>query len=195
LPSILHPVLSAISSLHKEQISIHLGKTKMDEKEVGYDSSEKADLPDWVRWYDSRQPGYRHQWCRRVLIAGCLILMLLMILRPSRSNILSEKGFSTPMDIPDERVVTSSTANPTKKVPLEAHIMSKCPDARDCLQKLVVPAMEQIHDKVDFKLSYIGRYVNCPGQEYATDMTPSLATQTPLTPLNANTALQNASET
>ncbi len=45
----------------------------------------------------------------------------------------------------------------TTKVALEAHIMSKCPDAKDCLQKLVVPAMEQISDKVDFQLSYIGR--------------------------------------
>lgn len=41
------------------------------------------------------------------------------------------------------------------KVPLEAHIMSKCPDAQDCLQKLVVPAMEQVSDKVDFNLSFI----------------------------------------
>ncbi|KAI4255799.1 MAG: hypothetical protein LQ352_002399 [Teloschistes flavicans] len=41
-------------------------------------------------------------------------------------------------------------------VPLEAHIMSKCPDARDCLQDLVVPAMEQVVDKVDFTLSFIG---------------------------------------
>lgn len=50
---------------------------------------------------------------------------------------------------------TSLSAQTTKKVPLEAHIMSKCPDARDCLQQLVVPAMEQISDKVDFKLSFI----------------------------------------
>ncbi|KAL8949964.1 MAG: hypothetical protein Q9222_003975 [Ikaeria aurantiellina] len=41
-------------------------------------------------------------------------------------------------------------------VPLEAHVMSKCPDARDCLRDLVVPAMEQIVDKVDFTLSFIG---------------------------------------
>ncbi len=50
-------------------------------------------------------------------------------------------------------------ANKSAKVPLEAHIMSKCPDAKDCLKDLVVPAMEKIHDKVDFKLSYIGTYV------------------------------------
>ena len=43
------------------------------------------------------------------------------------------------------------------KVALEAHIMSKCPDAKACLQKLVVPAMADISDLVDFNLSYIGR--------------------------------------
>lgn len=50
---------------------------------------------------------------------------------------------------------THSSSNNTK-VPLEAHIMSKCPDARDCLRDLVVPAMERVVEKVDFKLSYIG---------------------------------------
>lgn len=47
-------------------------------------------------------------------------------------------------------------------VPLEAHIMSKCPDARDCLRDLVVPAMEQVVDKVNFTLSFIGSYVDFP---------------------------------
>ncbi|RMZ76016.1 hypothetical protein DV738_g5165, partial [Chaetothyriales sp. CBS 135597] len=42
------------------------------------------------------------------------------------------------------------------RVPLEAHIMSKCPDAKACLKELVVPAMAKISDKVDFTLSYIG---------------------------------------
>jgi len=45
---------------------------------------------------------------------------------------------------------------PKDKVKLEAHIMSKCPDAQVCLRNLVVPAMEEIHDLVDFKLSFIG---------------------------------------
>lgn len=48
------------------------------------------------------------------------------------------------------------------RVPLEAHVMSKCPDARDCLQKLIVPTMERVHNKVDFKLSFIGTYVFPP---------------------------------
>ena len=50
-------------------------------------------------------------------------------------------------------------ANFTGRVPLEAHIMSKCPDARDCLHDMILPAMQNISHKVDFKLSYIGKYV------------------------------------
>lgn len=44
-----------------------------------------------------------------------------------------------------------------RKVQLEAHIMSKCPDARDCLRDLVLPAMQNVSSFVDFKLSYIGK--------------------------------------
>ena len=51
---------------------------------------------------------------------------------------------------------TNSSSNSTK-IPLEAHIMSKCPDARDCLRDLVVPAMERVVDKVNFTLSSIGK--------------------------------------
>lgn len=43
----------------------------------------------------------------------------------------------------------------SQKVRLEAHVMSKCPDARDCLRQLVVPTMEQVNDLVDFDLSFI----------------------------------------
>jgi len=49
------------------------------------------------------------------------------------------------------------------KIALEAHIMSKCPDAKDGLRLLVVPAMAHIYEKVNFTLSYIGRCVSgCP---------------------------------
>ncbi|KAF2143672.1 uncharacterized protein K452DRAFT_224161 [Aplosporella prunicola CBS 121167] len=44
-----------------------------------------------------------------------------------------------------------------KKVPLEAHIMSKCPDALDCLSTFVLPTMAEVSDRIDFKLSYIGK--------------------------------------
>lgn len=43
-----------------------------------------------------------------------------------------------------------------KKVPFEAHIMSKCPDAQYCLKELVLPAMQRVSPKVDFTLSFIG---------------------------------------
>ena len=51
---------------------------------------------------------------------------------------------------------THAKSNQTGLVPLEAHVMSKCPDAKTCLEELVVPAMEQVVNKVDFRLSYIG---------------------------------------
>ena len=51
---------------------------------------------------------------------------------------------------------THIKSNQTALVPLEAHVMSKCPDAKTCLEELVVPAMEQVVDMVDFRLSYIG---------------------------------------
>ncbi|KAL2760344.1 hypothetical protein ACRALDRAFT_2062089, partial [Sodiomyces alcalophilus JCM 7366] len=41
-------------------------------------------------------------------------------------------------------------------VPLEAHIMSKCPDARDCLRDMILPVMMQTHGKVNWTLSFIG---------------------------------------
>lgn len=58
-----------------------------------------------------------------------------------------------------ETITTQSTdakSNLTGLVPLEAHIMSKCPDAKICLEELVVPAMEHVVDMVNFRLSYIG---------------------------------------
>lgn len=58
-----------------------------------------------------------------------------------------------------ETIMTQSSdakSNQTGLVPFEAHIMSKCPDAKTCLKELVVPAMEQVVDMVDFRLSYIG---------------------------------------
>lgn len=53
---------------------------------------------------------------------------------------------------------TDSRMNQTELVPLEVHLMSKCPDARDCLRDLIVPTMERVSDKVDLRLSFIGRW-------------------------------------
>jgi hypothetical protein len=45
------------------------------------------------------------------------------------------------------------------KVPVDVHIMSRCPDAQYCLRELVLPTMANVSDKVDFRLSFIGKYV------------------------------------
>ncbi|EPE02219.1 gamma interferon inducible lysosomal thiol reductase [Ophiostoma piceae UAMH 11346] len=52
--------------------------------------------------------------------------------------------------------LTTDTAATTHLVPLEAHIMSKCPDALDCMRDLVLPTMQRVVDKVNFTLSFIG---------------------------------------
>ena len=47
-----------------------------------------------------------------------------------------------------------------QKVQLEIHIMSKCPDARDCMEDLVLPALGKLGpEMVDFRMSFIGKYV------------------------------------
>ncbi|SPO00148.1 uncharacterized protein DNG_02998 [Cephalotrichum gorgonifer] len=63
----------------------------------------------------------------------------------------------------DLAAIRMPDANPkasSKLVPLEAHIMSKCPDAKDCLREMILPAMQKVHDKVDFTLSFIGTPTN-----------------------------------
>ncbi len=50
----------------------------------------------------------------------------------------------------------------SQKVPLEIHIMSKCPDARDCVDLLIAPTLEQAEDLVEFRMSFIGTFVFPP---------------------------------
>ncbi|PYH90255.1 gamma interferon inducible lysosomal thiol reductase [Aspergillus ellipticus CBS 707.79] len=69
-------------------------------------------------------------------------------------------SLEAPLMGPLQEALPSGQILSNNKVPLEAHIMSKCPDARDCLQQLVLPAMEQISDKVDFELSFIASVSN-----------------------------------
>lgn len=106
----------------------------------------------------TRRDRFISRFFRRALTAICLCLAFYVILSrcpgvvPTRPNTNSPNGGrDTGKD--DHTIPTGSSM----KVPLEAHIMSKCPDAQDCLQQLIVPAMERISDKVDFRLSFIGR--------------------------------------
>lgn len=108
---------------------------------------------------------------RRLCIVVIFLIGYIWLLMPSTSisyghhNIpLQTESFESTRNENDwpQKNLGSSTPGSQKtraqsKVPLEAHIMSKCPDAQACLQKLVLPAMEKISDKVDFKLSFIAR--------------------------------------
>lgn len=98
-------------------------------------------------------PRQRRHIVRNVLFAGFICLALLFVMYPP-----SYLRFATRRilgEVPCEQ--DAMLGSETKAVPLEAHIMSKCPDARDCMQQLLVPSMEQVHDKVDFQLSFIGK--------------------------------------
>jgi hypothetical protein len=113
---------------------------------------------------------------RRICIAVVFLVgYYLLLLKPSNigctspghhNTHLPSGSFTEVKDIHDENNELSNmgsfdpgtrNALAQTKIPLEAHIMSKCPDAQACLHKLVLPAMEQISDKVDFKLSFIAR--------------------------------------
>ena len=67
------------------------------------------------------------------------------------SNLLQDNAARPP------QTATILEGNGTALVPLEAHIMSKCPDAKVCLRDLVVPVMEKVANMVDFNLSFIGQ--------------------------------------
>jgi len=100
---------------------------------------------------------FRHVLLGKFLPAALLTLSLLLLFRStfiSHGRYDPAKGF---LEDPVSETVEDAFSE-TNKISLEAHIMSKCPDARDCLQQLVVPTMERVSDKVDFKLSYIGKY-------------------------------------
>ena len=103
----------------------------------------------------------------RIGVVALLFVGYLLLLRPShpctgiapqteRSHAEVQEEYDDYLKLGHSASDAHHTLEQTKS-PLEAHIMSKCPDAQACLQKLVLPAMEKISDKVDFKLSFIAR--------------------------------------
>jgi hypothetical protein len=103
---------------------------------------------------------------RTAIILAALFLIGLWHIRSTHIQALVPQSVSKPsFDITakgnlEKQLPVLSTTTKTSAltpVPLEAHIMSKCPDARDCLVDLVVPAMSRINPShVNFTLSYIG---------------------------------------
>ena len=119
-------------------------------------------------------PAYAHMpphpsHTRRAITLFLSMLLPLYILASYFGIFNSERTVSTTSSAfarhphsPDSQTTILSHSNQSTLVPLEAHIMSKCPDACDCLHDLVVPAMERISENVDFRLSFIGRSVYLP---------------------------------
>lgn len=104
--------------------------------------------------YQADMPNACRSRTRKFLIILSLILpfyIVFSLLSNARPGLPPPAGQSPTLPL---------TLDPNRSlVPLEAHIMSKCPDARDCLRDLVVPAMEQVVDKANFTLSFIGSCV------------------------------------
>jgi hypothetical protein len=89
---------------------------------------------------------------RRIVPA---FLTLMMVAYLFRSQFVCNHHYDPGMNLrPYEGHQSQDEA---EKVPLEIHIMSKCPDARDCLRELIVPTMVEVSDKVDLTMSFIGR--------------------------------------
>ncbi|KAJ5636395.1 uncharacterized protein N7484_009708 [Penicillium longicatenatum] len=147
-----------------EKLPIHTGETHA--------------TPQEPRWMAPQTSPRRAIFLRRLFIVFCFLAGYYMLIRPRPTQCMSPACAPcdtykclAPGQITDDstgvatmneneqagihQYPVTSEMNKSTRVPLEAHIMSKCPDAQGCLQKLVLPAMEQISDKVDFKLSFI----------------------------------------
>ncbi|KAI1118835.1 hypothetical protein F5Y14DRAFT_446646 [Nemania sp. NC0429] len=89
----------------------------------------------------------------------------------TKSLSLSRYAGSEPLRSSDPPTVGDAAASavPTVAgkdlVPLEAHVISKCPDTRDCLRELLLPTMIRAYDKVNFTLTYIGTPTENDGVE------------------------------
>ena len=128
----------------------------MDEKSVlGRTSDCLATSQPMIRRPHTRAPQRALLVFLLAASIGSLILLHLGLIATPMSMIWPGSGHDPSILMSDHTAIMYGK-NVTR-VPLEAHIMSKCPDARDCLRDFVVPAMEKIVDKVDFRLSFIGR--------------------------------------
>lgn len=124
----------------------------MDEKYAKYKT-----FPPHTAGSPTRTHARRAGRFRPLLVLTLVVLCLYLYARPS--SVLSPLP-----DISSRLSNTLQAAAPAQPgadanaalVPLEAHIMSKCPDAKDCLQKLILPSMMRVVDKVNFTLSFIG---------------------------------------
>ncbi|ESZ97718.1 hypothetical protein SBOR_1905 [Sclerotinia borealis F-4128] len=92
----------------------------------------------------------------RPLAFGFLTVALLYLLWTMNLHQLLMRCGMEPQSTGMKPTVDVISVSDHKPIPLEAHIMSKCPDAQDCLKMMVLPAMQKVYDKVNFTLSFIG---------------------------------------
>src|SRR5271163_4787136 len=135
----------------------------MDEKPMSVDDGfEEAYLQQTPSFKNARQRGlpayFNDLTMRGLCYAMCVTLTVWLLLHTDNASYRKCRLSGARAELSNAEVILAEEN--VIKVALEAHIMSKCPDAKACLQMLVVPAMEQISDMVDFRLSYIGRSVN-----------------------------------
>ncbi|KAI1252921.1 hypothetical protein MGN70_005128 [Eutypa lata] len=93
----------------------------------------------------------RYRWVAIFMMVSLLVYMLY-----SARAVSAYAGRYFPASSSQAPSTLSQNDTPHPLVPLEIHIMSKCPDAQYCLSELVLPTMVQVSDKVNFTLSYIG---------------------------------------
>ncbi|POS86579.1 hypothetical protein EPUL_002245 [Erysiphe pulchra] len=115
-----------------------------------YNKSQKIEAGHFEK--SEQKQGCRNGFLAIIFISITILNYLVwpIFVRPINHNKFDYRNPSlTPIS-----VIGSSTYE--NLVPLEAHIMSKCPDAQDCLEMMIIPTMERISEKINFTLSYIG---------------------------------------
>ncbi|KAI9848073.1 MAG: hypothetical protein M1837_001175 [Sclerophora amabilis] len=109
----------------------------------------RATEPSFTRPARRQEPVTMIQRFRRPFLAALLLVSFLYLGWTHWSR-------DAPAVVLDESKQSEEKPTEQRRIALEAHIMSKCPDAQDCLRDLVLPAMERVSDKVNFTLSFIG---------------------------------------
>jgi hypothetical protein len=101
------------------------------------------------------EPSTRQDTFRRRMVLTLFTLVVFVYM--FRSQLFANLRFVPSISLWSDRI--GCKHDEAEKVPLEIHIMSKCPDARDCLRDLIVPTMVEASDKVNLTMSFIGRSV------------------------------------
>lgn len=115
---------------------------------------------DEKRPFASRARSFRRNRPLLNTIIIAVLIFLVYTFRPFSkygSVSVSFRGGRTSSAHETDDSASATAAIVKAPVPLEAHIMSKCPDARDCLKEMVLPAMMRVNSKVNFTLSFIGK--------------------------------------